>query len=329
MHCDPRVSLLLAGALDGSNERTQAEQVLKDAHKAWPANNSIAASLAREYLADSQPGPAAEALKEFQPTAATSWQEMQLATVVFLTTHQLPAALTVAQAGYKQYPSLNSLLLLANTLQLEGRYKDVIALLEAQRAAYGEAAPFLVTLAQSEYDAAMYGSARADTERAIGLDGHLYAAHYLLGNLLLKQGDAEPAAAEYRAAIELSPNQPRTYYYLALALRAAHREDEEESVLSKAVALDSTYAPTHCEMGRILLNGNRLPDAVAQLELAVADNASSEEAYSLLSRAYSRMGDQDKADAAAKRLAEVRKNNHRLPANATIAPDAPEHGANP
>ena len=176
----------------------------------------------------------------------------------------------------------------------------------------------------------MYGPARADTERAISLDGRLYAAHYLLGNLLLKQGEAEPAAAEYRAAIELSPNQPRTYYYLALALRAAHREGEEESVLARAIALDDSYALAHCEMGRILLNGNRLPDAVAQLELAVADNASSEEAYSLLSRAYSRMGDQDKADAAARRLTEVRKNNHHVPANATVEPGAAEPpAANP
>lgn len=310
-HCDPRVSLLLAAALEGANNRAGAEQTLREAHSVWPNDNSLAASLAREYLQDGQPKEAADALKHFQATAAMPFQEIQVAAVAFVATHQLPAAEAVARVGYSNEPSVASLLLLANTIQLEGRYKDAIALLGDKRATYSDSAPFLVTLAQSEYDAAMYDPARADTEHAIALNSKLYAAHYLLGNVLLKVGDAEKAAAEYRIAVQLSPEQPRTYYYLALALRAQHQEADEEPLLAKAIALDDGYALAHCEMGRILLNQNRAADAVAQLERAVDDNASSEQAYYLLSRAYSRLGEQDKADATARKLAEVRHANHR------------------
>ena len=317
-HCDPRVSLLLAAALEGANNRTDAEQTLQEAHSAWPADNSLAASLAREYLEDNRPKEAAEALKQFQATAETPFQEIQVAAVAFVATHQLPSAESVARVGYANDPSVASLLLLANAIQLEGRYKDAIALLGDKRPTYGDSAAFLVTLAQSEYDAAMYDPARADVERAVTLDGKLYAAHYLLGNILLKQGDAEPAAGEYRTAVQLSPEQPRTYYYLALALRAQHQEAAEEPVLAKAIELNDGYALAHCEMGRILLNQNRVPDAVAQLERAVDDNASSEQAYYLLSRAYSRLGEQDKADATAKKLAEVRRANHRASPNGPV-----------
>ena len=175
----------------------------------------------------------------------------------------------------------------------------------------------------------MYDPARADVESANTLDGSVYAAHYLLGNILLKAGQPEQAAAEYRTAIQLSPQQPRTYYYLALALRAQHNEADEEPVLAQAISLDNGYALAHCELGRILLNQNRLPDAVAQLELAVTDNASSEQAYYLLSRAYNRLGDQDKADAMAKRLAEVRRANHAVPPAHAAVEGAPEHDATP
>ncbi len=310
-NCDPRVSLFFAAALEGSGDLPGAEQALERAHSIWPADTSLATSLAREYLNSGETKKAAEALQGFHAASSTPWQEMQLGVLVFLADHELAKAKALAELGYRLYPSAQSLLLLANALQLEGRYKDVIALLGAERGAYGNSAPFLVTLAESEYDAAIYDAARTDAERAISLDGTLYAAHYLLGNILLKLGDAVPAAAEYRAALQLEPNQPRTYYYLALALRAQHDEADEEGVLVKAIALDGHYALAHCEMGRIFLNQNRLPDAVAQLNLAVEDNASSEQAYYLLARAYNRLGDKDKADAMAKRLASVRRENHR------------------
>ena len=327
--CSARIYLLLAAAYEGAGDIAGAESTLNKGHASRPVNSAIATSLARLYLSANDKENALRALNHFQPSSATPWREIQLATVVFLANHHLQDAYTCAERGYKLYPSLESILLLANTLQLEGRYKDVIALLNGQRPTYSGSASFLVTLAQSEYDAAMYDPARADVERAISLDGNVYAAHYLLGNLLLKLGDAEPAAAEYRTAIQLSPNQPRTYYYLALALRAQHNEADEEAVLTKAISLDSSYALAHCELGRILLNQNRLPDAVAQLELAVTDNASSEQAYYLLSRAYNRFGDQDKANAMAKRLAEVRRANHNVPASHSGEQGSPSYNATP
>jgi Flp pilus assembly protein TadD len=311
LHCEPRASLLLAAALEGSGDLSNAEKTLEQAHSVWPSNDSIAASLAREYMSTGQVDKAASALDHFHATAATPPQEMEEAVIAWLASHQLASARSVAQIAYNAHPSLRSLLLLANSLQLEGRYKDVIALLQGKRAGYAQAPAFLVTIAESEYDANIFDAARQDLEHAIELDHTMYQAHYLLGNVLMKQGDVDAAGAEYRVAIELAPEQARTHYQLALVLRAKQDAAGEESELAMTLAIDDHYALAHAEMGRILLNQNRLPEAVAQLNLAIEDNPNLEQPYNLLARAYNRLGDIDKASAAARRLAAVRAANHK------------------
>ena len=164
--CDPRISLLLAAAFEGQNDPSQATAELQRAHSVWPSNDSIAASLARSYLSAGDTGKAARALAQFHADAKTPEQEMRMAVVVYLAAHQLLSAETVAAAAYKNYPSVQTLLLLANTLQMQGRYPDVNRLLGSQRAAYAGSPEFFVTLAESEFDASTYQAARDDLKRA-------------------------------------------------------------------------------------------------------------------------------------------------------------------
>lgn len=309
--CDPRIYLLLAAAQDATGDSVKAEETLVRAHSAWPANTSIAASLAREYMNSGQVEKALQALSDFHVTAKTPLQEMQEAAVVYLAGHRLVSAQAVAEMAYKSYPSLPTLLLLANVLQLEGRYKDVNRLLGEQRKTYSDSPPFLITLAEGEFDAMLYDAARADLEHAVVLDNKSYQAHYLLGNVLVAQNETDRAELEYRTAIELAPNQPRTYYQLALIFRDKQDEANEESMLKQALAADDQYAPAHCEMGRILMGQHRLADAVTQLNLAIQYNPQIEQAYYLMARAYAGLGQKDKADAMVKRYTALRAANRR------------------
>jgi Flp pilus assembly protein TadD len=311
LNCDPRLSLLLAAAFDGLAQPASAESALQQAHTVWPANNSIAASLAREDMAAGQLDAAVQALAHFRPNNATPPQELDAAAVTLLAGHQLVAAHEVAAVAYHAHPSTHTILLLANTLQLEGRYKDVIALLDSRRKTYSQSAPFLVTLAESEYDADMLDPARRDLELSIELDRTLYQAHYLLGNVLMKQGDIDGASASYRRAITLAPDQPRTYYQLALALRARQDETGEQLLLEKALSIDSKYGAAHSELGRIYLNQNRLTEAVGELNSAIENNPTLEQPYNLLARAYERLGDTEKAEAMSRRLVAVRAEKHK------------------
>jgi tetratricopeptide (TPR) repeat protein len=309
LNCDARASLLLAAAFEAGGDMPQAEQTLQHAHSIWPSNNSIAASLARDYLGAGQVEKAAQALMHFQATASTPQQEMELAAVVYFAAHLLVSAQAVAEAAYKSYPSLHTLLMLANALQLQGRYPDVNHLLGDKRKAYADSPEFLITLAESESDASIFPAASQDLEHAISLDPKSYQAHYLLGNVMFRLNDADRAVAEYRLAIDLAPDQPRTYFQLALVLRSKQDQAGEERALEQALAADDHYAPAHCEMGRILLEQHRLTDAVTHLSSAIQDNPKSEEAYFLLARAYAGLGQKDKSEEMVKRLVVVRKAN--------------------
>jgi tetratricopeptide (TPR) repeat protein len=315
LHCDPRVSLLLAAAFEEGGDLPKAEQTLQRAHSVWPSNNSIAASLAREYLGSRQVDKAVQALAHFHVAATTPMQEMELGVVVFIASHQLVSAQAVAEAAYKSYPSVHSLLLLANTMQLQGRFKDVVALLGGKRDTYAGSPAFLITLAESEYDSILYDAARSDLQRAIALDPNSYQAHFLLANALFKLGNVDQAIGEYRLAIELSPDQPRTYYQLALALQAKQDQAGAEDELAKALSIDGHYAPALIETGRLLISQNRFSDAVTQLNLAIKDNPNAEQAYFLLAKAYSQLGDKEKSDEMAKRLVTVRNANWKSSGN--------------
>jgi tetratricopeptide (TPR) repeat protein len=310
--CDPRASLLTAGAYEASGNTAKAEETLQAAHSNWPANTSISTTLARQYMSGGAIDRAAKVLDGFRATQATPQQEIQIATLVFIAAHRLTAAHAVADAGYKYYPGVNSILLLANVLQLEGRYKDVIRLLADKRSLYGNFAPFLITIAESEYDAMLYDAARADLERAVSLNSNSYQAHYLLGNVLQAQTEIEQAEREYRNAISLAPNQPRTYYQLALLMHMRRNDADEEYLLRRALAADDHYAPAHCELGRILLSRHQLPDAVTELSLAIRYNPQLEKAYYLLARAYAGLGQRDKADELVKQYTDLRTANRHF-----------------
>jgi tetratricopeptide (TPR) repeat protein len=307
--CDFRVSLLLAAAMEGQGNVPKAKAVLQKAHATWPSNSSIAASLAREYLNSGEVPQAVKALADFRVTPRTPEQEIRMAVVVYLAAHDLFMAQKLAEVAYKSYTSASTLLLLANTLQLQGRYPDVIRLLNPKRGIYSGSPEFLVTLAESEFDASSYPAARQDLQSALALDPNLYQAHYLLGNALLKLNDIDGAIAEYHRAIRLAPDQPRTYFQLALALQAKQDDSGEQHALEQALATDRTYAPAQCEMGRILLEEHRPADAVGHLVAAVQSNPHSEKAYFLLARAYAQLGQKEKSDEMVKRLLAVKKEN--------------------
>jgi Tfp pilus assembly protein PilF len=329
VRCDARVNLLLAAALEGAGDLPKAEETLERAHSAWPSNNSIAASLAREYLGDGQVGKAVQALAEFHAAATTPQQEMEEAVVVYIAGHRLTSAQAVAETAWRSYPSIRTLLLLANVLQLQGRYKDVNRLLADKRKDYADSPTFLITSAESEFDAMLLEAARDDLEHAISLDPKSYQSHFLLGNVLQAQNLPDQAVSEYRIAIGLAPGQPRTYYQLALISRAKQDEAGEVDLLKQALAADDHYAPAYCEMGRILMSHHSLSDAVAQLDLAIQYNPQIEQAYYLLARAYAGLGEKDKSNEMVKRYTVLRAANRRSSVDKRPGQRGADQSANP
>ena len=110
-----------------------------------------------------------------------------------------------------------------------------------------------MTAPEDRADSSNYSKAQEDLQHAIALDPKMYQAHYLLGNTLCKLNDVDGGIAQYHIAINLQPDQPRTYFQLALALETKQDEAGKQRALEQALTTDSRYAPAQCEMGRILL----------------------------------------------------------------------------
>lgn len=312
-NCQLQASLLLAAAFDGLGDFSAELQTLQRADTRWPGDVSVSASLARLYLGTGAVDLAAEAVRHCHVSPQTPLRELQVITNVYLKKNDLEHAGEVASAAYAGYPSEATLLLEANILQLEGRYMDVIEHLGRARAQYENSARFLITVAESEYDAQMYQAGLRDVSQGLKLDASIYAGHYVLANTLVKTGDLQGALEEYKVAIRLNPSQPRTYYRLALAQEMQQDVPAAEASLTQAIAADNHYAPAYGEMGKLLLRLNQYPQAVDQLTNAIQYNPRFEEAYFLLVQAYARLGEKDKSAAVLTQWNEIKAQKRAQP----------------
>ncbi len=311
--CDPRFGLLLAAALEGTGDAQKAESVLQQTHVAFPANPSVATSFARLLLLAGRAPEAADALRSSPTDASTPPQEAALRATVYIQVHDLHHAQQAAELAFHGDPSVESLTLLANVYQLEGRTEDALTLLAPHRTTFGASPAFLITAAECEFDSGRYEAAHDDLVHAVSLQPNSYQAHDLLGNTLAKQGHAAEAVAEYQSAIALSPGTPRTFYQLALAYLTLNNSAAAEEAVRRALAIDPHYAPAHLELAQLLLGANRLPEAIEQGNDAIRDNPSLEQAYFLLVRAYARAGNKGESQAMLAHLQAVREHNRQRP----------------
>jgi Tfp pilus assembly protein PilF len=139
-------------------------------------------------------------------------------------------------------------------------------------------APALAYLGIIYDETARYSEAVALYKRALEADERLAAAHYLLADALMRQPDGDLASAE--------------------------------SHLTRAVALEPTFAPARLALARLYMRAERFAEAATQLEVAAAAEPDLAEAQYQLSRVYLRLKrkeDAEKALQAFKRLSEGRE----------------------
>ena len=311
--CDARIGLLLGAALEGSGKSAEEQLILEQAHERWPSNHSVAASLARRYWLVGQPQKAANALASVSVTSATPLQELELRAEVYLAVHQLGPAQAAAEAAYRKSPSTDTLLLLANIIQTQGRAQDALTLLESRRKENAASAPFLITIAEAEFDSELYAAAHQDLVEALALDPRSYQAHYLFANTLVQQTKAKEAVLEYEMAIQIAPDKPRTYHQLALAKVILGDVNGARESLQQCVAADPKYAPAYTEIGKLLLQQGRYAEAVEPLQKAIEYGPTQEFPYYFLTRVYARLGQKQQSDEMLERYKAVETASRKHP----------------
>jgi tetratricopeptide (TPR) repeat protein len=149
-----------------------------------------------------------------------------------------------------------------------------------------------------------FPDAAAQLQRATTLQPANGDAWALLGSVLKVSGDPKGATEALQHAIALQPNQPSLH--VQLAALESQAGDREAAAAERKIAADLSReansrqrAGFALNSGRVLLEQNKLDDAILQLNTAAQADPSLVEPHNLLAEAYARQG--KAADAALER----------------------------
>lgn len=102
-----------------------------------------------------------------------------------------------------------------------------------------------------------------------------FRAHYELGNIALKQHQADEAERELKRASELAPDNPDPLIYLGELYAGQNRSQEAEAAMRKAIVLTSDLSRggyqinrAHYVLGRVLVQTGRREEGAKELKLS-------------------------------------------------------------
>jgi serine/threonine-protein kinase len=147
-----------------------------------------------------------------------------------------------------------------------------------------------------------WGEAERDYQRALALDPNYATAHQWYGEMLLLNGRVDEALTQLRRATELDPLSPVAFGSYGLALGIAKRDVQAQAAVRHALDLDSTLLVTRMMSGTVQLYGNRLTDAIRQLEPARQLDTTNTFTLGVLGYAYGKAGRTAQARDIARRL---------------------------
>src|SRR5262249_33524303 len=108
-----------------------------------------------------------------------------------------------------------------------------------------------------------YAAVQKHLNAAFELDASLPGMHYTKAQLLEEQGQLEAAAAEYKKELQLSDRNFRAAYNLSAIYRKLGNSTEEEHYLRKAIDLNPDFPLSYLYLARIdLVSQKDYDDAI-------------------------------------------------------------------
>ncbi len=150
-----------------------------------------------------------------------------------------------------------------------------------------------------------YQEAERTLREAVRVEPGSGPAHAVLAELFYLLGDGENLGATAKKAVDLAPNHYLgNYYYGKWLLEYEDRLPESADYLGKTIELNPRFAAGWRDWGQLLARQGQWAEAAQAYEKAIAIDAHSGRLFYLLSIAYRRLGQDQKAKAA---LAQYRK----------------------
>ncbi len=140
-----------------------------------------------------------------------------------------------------------------------------------------------------------YPQAEAEYRAALQLDPNNADLHLNLGIVLSNENDQAGSIAEYREAIRLDPNNDQAHINLGNRLRFKGDTDGALTEYREAVRLSPNNEDAHTALGDVYMDQKDWDSCIAEYKTALRINPNNDESHLTLGVAYSQKGDQDSA----------------------------------
>ena len=115
------------------------------------------------------------------------------------------------------------------------------------------------------------------------------------GNFMMMLNQIDEALKAYSRAIELSPNNAKTYYNRGVAYDMKSDVDHACKDYTKAIQLNPDFANAYTNRGNAYNNKGRLNSAIKDLNKAIQIDPNDAKAYTNLGKSYGKKGEYDRA----------------------------------
>lgn len=261
--------------------------------------------------------------------------------------HKFPDAVTQFTEALKAEDPASaeygeSVLLLGQSLYLQGKYADAIPWLEKAVSAKGstpEAAYMLgnacILTHESEKAVKAFGqlfgvpadsaTAHLTTARmlmhqdlapeaakqaklALEIDSRIAGAHFLLGEVAIYQADIDGAIAELKKEIEMNPTFAMAHYRLGDAYTREERWSDAQGPLERSVWLNPNYSGPYILLGKVYLKQKELANAEGVLRHALKLDPQNANAHYILGQTLMQGGKAEEAKKELDRWQELKGN---------------------
>ena len=152
---------------------------------------------------------------------------------------------------------------------------------------------------QEDFERYYFDDARVSFEKAVEKDPSFALAYFYLARTYGSAADAPKAAAaldQFKKLSQANPGKGKDALWIA-ALTATLEKDPEAYVkrMEEIIKADPADKRAHADLGAYYRNEKKLPEAVAELEKALAIDPRFGYAQNLLAYSYAELGDKDKA----------------------------------
>jgi tetratricopeptide (TPR) repeat protein len=196
-----------------------------------------------------------------------------------------------ALAPYREEHWLN----LTRELMELSRYAEAISAVQDGLATNPKSYALHLRLGAADLSAGHYAEAETAFRRLVEAGDPLPTSYIGLAQVLLRTGRAEEAASELSAAQQKLGATFLISYFQGLSLERAGKRPQAITALDEAIRLNPNSAEARLELGKTELALGRVKEAIVELEEALHLSPGNVQAGRLLSQAYQRAGDAQRA----------------------------------